>query len=363
MRVLRILAGPGARRHLLEHGLRAEHVGVVVGAAAGPKGLVLNALDRFLFGRWLADVARPVHLLGASIGAWRFAHACLPDADAALAQLAHDYIHESYAHPSGGWPPAAHVSGVMRRRLESHFAGREAEILAHPRYRLHAFTSRGCHPWLQPGAQWRTWALYAGAIAANTVSRRALAHWLERVVFSDPRDPLPLSLLDYRTQQVALDARNLRDAVLASCSIPFWLEPVRDLPGAPAGAYWDGGITDYHLHLDYASMRAESPRAPLVLYPHLYPNVVPGWLDKGLRHRHRATARLDNVVLVIPHDDWVRSLPNGRVPERQDFKRFRHDEAERVRAWTRAVAESARLAEAFAALVSRGGAIEAEPLV
>lgn len=362
MRVLRILAGPSARRHLREHGLRASDVGVVVGAAAGPKGLVLNALDRWVFGHWLANVEQVVHLLGASIGAWRFAHACLQDSESALARLAHDYIHESYAHPAGGWPPSAHVSAVMRRRLESHFAGREHEVLAHPRYRLHAFTSRGCHPWLPPGARWRTWALYAGALAANTVSRRAMGGWLERVVFSDPREPLPFALLDYRTQQVTLDTRNLRDAVLASCSIPFWLDPVRDIAGAPAGAYWDGGITDYHLHLDYASMQHATPRAPLVLYPHLQATVVPGWLDKGLRHRHRATARLDNVVLVVPHEEWVRTLPNGKLPDRSDFERYRHDEPARVRAWTQAVAESARFADAFATLTTRDGGIEAEPL-
>jgi hypothetical protein len=31
------------------------------------------------------------------------------------------------------------------------------------------------------------------------------------------------------------------------------LQAVHDIPGAPPGAYWDGGITDYHLHLDYLS--------------------------------------------------------------------------------------------------------------
>ena len=78
--------------------------------------------------------------------------------------------------------------------------------------------------------------------------------------------------------------------MLASCSIPFWLDAVHDIPGAPRGAYWDGGITDYHLHLDYAQMGEG-----LVLYPHFQPTVVPGWLDKGLKHRHGATARLSNV--------------------------------------------------------------------
>ena len=38
----------------------------------------------------------------------------------------------------------------------------------------------------------------------------------------------------------------------------------------------------------------------LVLYPHFQKTVIPGWLDKALKHRHRATAHLDRVVLLSP---------------------------------------------------------------
>ena len=95
-RALRIHAGPAARARLRDRGLRPGDVLAVPGAAGGPKGLVLNALDRFLFGRWLAGDGAPVHLLGASIGAWRMASACVGDADAALAEMARHYIDESY---------------------------------------------------------------------------------------------------------------------------------------------------------------------------------------------------------------------------------------------------------------------------
>jgi len=181
--------------------------------------------------------------------------------------------------------------------------------------------------------------------------------WLERVVFSDPRDALPLSLTDYRTHCAVLDASNLRASILASCSIPFWLDAVHDIPGGPTGAYWDGGITDYHLHLDYAAMDHG-----LVLYPHFQNTVVPGWLDKALKGRHRASPRLANLVLLAPHPDWVRSLPNGKLPDRSDFKAYGDDFAGRVKAWRLALAESQRLADEFEALVAGGGAVEALPL-
>jgi hypothetical protein len=361
MNALTIHAGPAARRRLREVGLQAADVRAIPGAAGGPKGLVLNPLDRWLFGHWLCDAPAPLHLLGASIGAWRLACACLPDPDAALARMADDYIRQRYEHAPGRPPARSHVSALFAQTLVAQFGDREAEVLAHPRYRLHVFTSRGRHPLLRREGRWRTPLGYLGAFAANAVSRRAMGRWLERVIFSDPRAPLPLATVDYRTAQVALTEANLRDSLLASCSIPFWLDAVHGIAGAPAGAYWDGGITDYHLHLDYASMREHEPHG-IVLYPHFQPRLVPGWLDKGLRHRHRATARLDNVVVLAPSAEWVATLPNGKLPDRSDFKAYGDDHDARSRDWARALAESQRLADEFAELASRPGGVDAQPL-
>jgi hypothetical protein len=134
------------------------------------------------------------------------------------------------------------------------------------------------------------------------------------------------------------------------------LAAVHDIPGAPPGAYWDGGITDYHLHLDYASM-AEG----LVLYPHFQRHLVPGWLDKGLRHRHRASERLSNVVVLAPNPEWVKTLPNGKLPDRTDFKAYGTDHARRGHDWRRAMAMGQQLADEFEALAARSS-IEALPL-
>lgn len=138
--------------------------------------------------------------------------------------------------------------------------------------------------------------------------------------------------------------------------IPFWLDAVHDIPGAPRRAYWDGGITGYHLHLDYESMQDG-----LALIPHFQPRLVPGWLDKPLKHRHRPSGRLDNVVVMAPRDDWVRTMPGAKLPDRGDFKSFGDDLDGQIRAWRRALAESPRLADEFEAMVGRNS-IEAEPL-
>ncbi len=354
---LRVLAGPRARAQLRERGLAARDVRVVPAAAGGPKGLVLNPPDRFIFGHWLADAPQSVHLIGASIGAWRMASACLPDADAAFAQLASDYIQQDYPHAPGKAPSKRDVTAMFGDKLQERFGGRGAEVLGHPRFRLHVLTSRGRHVLRREG-KLRTPLGYLGAFATNLVSRRAMGGWLERVMFSDPREPLPFALHDYRTRRVDLDASNLQPSLLASCSIPFWLDAVHDIPGAPRGAYWDGGITDYHLHLDYAQMGEG-----LVLYPHFQSSVVPGWLDKGLKHRHAATARLSNVVLLTPDPAWIASaLPNAKLPDRGDFKAYGDDFAGRVKSWSQALAESQRLVDEFEALL-RQPSIDALPLL
>ncbi|MDH4288357.1 MAG: patatin-like phospholipase family protein [Aquincola sp.] len=356
MQALQIFAGPRARVHLRDRGLVPADVRVIPAAAGGPKGLVLNTLDRFLFGHWLSDAAQTVHLMGASIGAWRIAVACRADADAGFAELAEDYITQDYPREPGKAPKKKDVTRVFGQILEQRLGFRAAELLAHPRFRPHVIASRGRHLLGREGRV-RTPIGYLGAFAANLVSRRAMGGWLERVMFSDPRDALPFSLHDYRTRQVALTPVNLASAVLASCSIPFWLDAVHDIEGAPRGAYWDGGLTDYHLHLDYAQMRDG-----LVLYPHFQATVVPGWLDKGLKHRHSATARLSNLVLLAPNPAWVTAvMPNAKLPDRSDFKAYGERIADRQRDWRRAVMESQRLADEFADAVARPS-IDAQPL-
>ena len=354
-------AGPRALALLRQRGLRPEDVRIVPAAAGGPKGLVLVPLDQFIFGEWLAGTHHPVHLFGASIGAWRMACACLRDPAAALAQMAHDYIHQTYVHTPGKLPTRRHVSEVFGANLQQRLTPRAAELLTHPRYRLHVFTSRGRHLLRREGRVLSSISnplAHFGAFAANAVSRRALSGFWERVVFSDAREPLPFKLHDYRTRYVELAPNNLGLSILASCSIPYWLDAVHDIPGAPRGAYVDGGITDYHLHLNYASMGDG-----LVLYPHFQRSIVPGWLDKFFAHRHRATAMLANVVVLSPNPAWVARLPGGKLPDRDDFTRYGDDTAARISTWTRAVHESERLRDAFTAMVAAGPALDVQPLL
>ncbi|MES2280078.1 MAG: phospholipase [Pseudomonadota bacterium] len=347
MQALRIYAGPRARSHIEKNGLQPQDIGVVPGAAGGPKGLILGPLDRFIFGDWLAQTTHPVHLVGASIGAWRMATACLDDPVAAFHRLEHDYIHQHYElKPGQKRPTADFVSEQFGESLKSFYGGRVHEVLSHPRYRLHIVTSRGRHM-LGREHKLATPLGYLGAFLANGLHRKAMGAWLERVVFSTPNAPLPFLTGDYRTRQVALNEGNFNPALQASCSIPFVLRSVQNIPGAPPGAYWDGGITDYHLHLNYAANLAPAGGAGLALYPHFQKAVVPGWLDKSLRWRHRATHFLDNMVLLAPDPAWVKKLPHGKLPDRTDFTRYGPDLHARVKVWSAAAAASRQLVDEF----------------
>ena len=85
-----------------------------------------------------------------------------------------------------------------------------------------------------------------------------------------------------------------------------------------------------------------------MLYPHFQKSVVPGWLDKSLRWRHGATRFLDNMVVLAPDPDWVRTLPNAKLPDRNDFVHYGTNLRSRVKAWNAAVSASQQLADEFA---------------
>jgi hypothetical protein len=57
----------------------------------------------------------------------------------------------------------------------------------------------------------------------------------------------------------------------------------------------------------------------------------------------------------------VAALPGGKLPDRGDFKAYGDDADARMRAWRVALAESQRLADEFAQLVSTPS-VDAEPL-
>ncbi|MET0268757.1 MAG: patatin-like phospholipase family protein [Duganella sp.] len=341
-----IRLGPAARARIAAEGVRPDDIAVIPAAAGGPKGLILNGLDLWLFGSFLKGVQRQRRLVGASIGAWRMAASAFDDPVAGHRRLARLYAHQRYPAKV----TAAYISQNIRALLDELLDGRSAELLEHRWHHLNILTVRGAGALARSrGVRWREMAGFLLAAAGNAVSRQRLAASLERVIFHQAQDDghwLRQPFDAFANHFAELTAANLRDALQASGSIPLVLEAVRDIAGAPPGAYWDGGLIDYHLHLPYQ----REPAPGLVLYPHFSGHIVPGWLDKPMPWR-RARANdpaLDNVILVSPSADFIARLPHGKLPDRKDFTVYGQQHEARIRDWTFALGESERMAAAFA---------------
>ncbi|MBC8187791.1 MAG: hypothetical protein H8E78_06260 [Proteobacteria bacterium] len=81
----------------------------------------------------------------------------------------------------------------------------------------------------------------------------------------------------------------------------------------------------------------------LVLFPHFFDRITPGWFDKPLSWRRPTAKALSNVVMIAPSEEFVKGLPGGRVPDRSDFLEMKTEE--RIRRWRRVMDESRALAD------------------
>lgn len=330
-----MLAGPTAFSHIQQHGLRQSDIKVMVGASGGPKWFSLFGLDQYLFGEFFTGRSEPLHILGSSAGAWRFA--CFAQADPVAASQRFCRAYSNICYPKGA--DAALISKISASIIDDVFPHDTAldEVLSNEVIKLNLVVAKarrisaGRHKLLQAGAL----TLAAGA---NLLHRKHLKHFFQRVLFHTSAEPSPFYHADILpTQHVTLSKDNLRQAVLASGAIPLVLAPVENIAGAGTGLYYDGGITDYHFDLPFSEQG-------LVLYPHFYPRLTPGWFDKSLPWRQAQRQHLHNVVILCPSEQWIKSLPFGKIPDRSDFKL---PDKVRIAYWQEVIARSAQLADAL----------------
>ena len=301
MRALNLLAGPDAYRLIRERGLRAEDVDVIPAASGGAKWLSIAGLDRYLFGEFFQQPReRPMHLIGSSIGSWRMACLAQRDPIAALGRGHQAYI---YDQRYTARPSTAEVTRVLAGALDALLGPTGVgEMLSHPWARLHILTAEG----RGLTASNRRTLLATGialAAAGNLVSRSTLAFQMRRWIFHSAGANTPFAhIADLPTRHAALTSTNARDVLLASGAIPLLVDSVR-IPEVPGGPHWDGGVLDYHLDLDFGVGEG------LVLYPHFFPHIVPGWFDKSLRWRRARAKNFRRALLISPSPEFVASLP------------------------------------------------------
>lgn len=335
-RPLQIQLGRNAARSLQEHGWRGRDIKLLMGASGGPKWLILGHLDRLLFDSFLMqERTAPLRAIGSSVGSWR--HACLAQEkpSAAIQRFEDIYLNWEYSDK----PRVAEISSASRQML-SHVLGEHGADAVAQNPWLHSYIvtarGRGLNSARNAGAI----ALGMGSSAiANTLHRQLLATQFQRVIFSSI-GAQPLRLTDFATTHVELHAKLVKKALHASGSIPFLLSGERDIPGAPRGHYWDGGIIDYHFDMQQVDDEQ------LILYPHFRADLTPGWFDKLLPWRRHGTPRKENLILLSPSPDFIASLPGGKIPDRSDFSKM--NPAQRVAIWRECVNRSRELAEDFA---------------
>ena len=331
--LLRYRAGDGARRLLRERGLVPELVGAFVGPASGPKWLVLTGLDRALLDLGLLaghDGGRTL-LVGSSAGGWRILALAGSDPVALHQGLQVGYIHQVFTDED----TAETVSAAYRELFKELFTDHEIRhILGHPRLdvALHVVRRRLGR---SKSKRSQVAVLAAGAALATASRRGAELAFEPFLVHSRPEHaPEPLK---HRTLPLRPD--NFFDAAMATGSVPIYMDPVADLAGGPAGLYLDGGLSDYHLRRRWV----EGDR--LALFPHYRERIAPGWFDKHLPWRRPRRHVLDNVLQIFPSQEFLARLPDGRLPDRQDFTIYKDAPQERIRRWKSAVSLSQALGE------------------
>ncbi|HSG90454.1 MAG TPA: hypothetical protein VLA56_14660, partial [Pseudomonadales bacterium] len=306
-------AGRNVRAHVAREGFDLADFPTLLGAAGGPKWLVLYGLDRVLAPRVKAAAraaSRPVDLIGASIGAWRFAAWLQDDPAAALDRLFDAYTDPRFFDGSVADFDGIGFDGIGFDALFRHYidallgAHGSDELFACDVARLHMVVS------LFPESIWPV-ALRLGLAALRNGFGR------DRFLRSSPRRvlcstaPLPDSIgRAWPHASLELTRARLVDALRATAAVPGMIAPVAGLdPRGGGGRAIDGGIVDYHFDGTQAG-------AGFVLYPHFYATLTPGWFDKPFRRRRIAATSVDDLLLICPSPAFVASLPGGKVPDR-----------------------------------------------
>lgn len=315
--------------------------------AIGPKWLVLAGFDRALIeAGWLTQRRDRLLLFGASIGAWRALALAARDPLRAHTALLEAYCDQRFTKSDS---PAA-ISGAYRKLIDDTFTQADlVHAVQHPQLDLAIATARARGPFATERRGWQALALL-GAGLLNTAHRRASELCLERAVFATAG----AAASDYPLLRAAggprgvLTEQNAREIALASGTVPLYMQLIRNPPDAAPGAYLDGGFSDYHLNRS-----ADAGQGVSLMFSH-QARIVPGWFDKFVPWRALDGQALSRLLLVHPSPEFVRSLPGGAIPTRQDFERFVHEPEARIARWRDIAARSHELAAEFLADASSG---------
>ena len=330
-----IFAGKTAAKIINEQGFKPELFTSFLGASGGPKWFTLFGLDKYIFGEFFKHRTQPLNLIGSSAGAFRSACFAQNDPVAAIKRLAKSYSQTRY---SSNKPTPAEITLKARALLDDVFGDDGVtEIINNPVFKAHFIVAKSNgfiaseHKLIQLLGLSKSYML-------NRINRKLLGSQYERFIFGAPNSNLSITdSYNFITKNIALTQTNLKDALLASGSIPLVMQGIKNIAGSPPGIYRDGGIIDYHFDL-----KINNPG--LILYPHFNSDPKAGWFDKNLK-RKVSPQNYENVVMITPSKEFVVGLPYGKIPDRNDFTDL--DADTRIKYWNTVFSETEKLAEVF----------------
>lgn len=330
-----IHAGKTAAKIINEQGFKPELFTSFLGASGGPKWFTLFGLDKYIFGEFFKNRTKPLNLIGSSAGAFRSACFAQNDPVAAIERLAKSYSQTRY---SSNKPTPAEITLKARALLDDVFGEHGVtEILNNPIFKAHFIVAKS-NGFIASENKLIQLLGLSKSYMLNRVNRKLLGSQYERFIFGAPNSNLSITdSYNFKTQNIALSQTNLKDALLASGSIPLVMQGIKNIAGSPPGIYRDGGIIDYHFDL-----KINNPG--LILYPHFNSEPKAGWFDKNLK-RKVAPQNYDNVVMITPSKEFIAGLPYGKIPDRNDFTDL--DADTRFKYWNTVFSETEKLAEAF----------------
>ncbi|ATC84777.1 patatin-like phospholipase family protein [Pseudoalteromonas agarivorans] len=330
-----IHAGKTAAKIINEQGFKPELFTSFLGASGGPKWFTLFGLDKYIFGEFFKNRTQPLNLIGSSAGAFRSACFAQNDPVAAIERLAKSYSQTRY---SSNKPTPAEITLKARALLDDVFGEHGVtEILNNPIFKAHFIVAKS-NGFIASENKLIQLLGLSKSYMLNRVNRKLLGSQYERFIFGAPNSNLSITdSYNFKTQNIALSQTNLKDALLASGSIPLVMQGIKNIEGSPPGIYRDGGIIDYHFDL-----KINNPG--LILYPHFNSEPKAGWFDKNLK-RKVAPQNYDNVVMITPSKEFIAGLPYGKIPDRNDFTDL--DADTRIKYWNTVFSETEKLAEAF----------------
>jgi hypothetical protein len=335
-----IRAGAKALEHIRRQGLQAQDIDVMVGAAGGPKWIILHGLDQYLMKEWFTDSNQELHLIGSSAGAWRLLCYTLDQPTDAIDRLLKHYTEQEY-HKQ---PSQSEVTEKLENIIAKVLEGESLNLLSNQTKRkLYILSSLSTFNKKQNSKYKKE---FLSLFLRNLVSRKNLSQRLQRIVFTNSIKTDFIKPDDFRTKYITLNHQNIHEAVRSSGTLPMYMHPVENIQGVK-GMLWDGALIDYHIGLDYNN-------SGLILYPHFSDNLIEGWFDKFLPYRKFSSMVIDKMILISPSSKFIQSLPDAKIPDRTDFSTYMNKNRYRIENWYKASDQSKEIAHEFHELWTSG---------